>query len=241
MGMATGTVPGIEIAGTGDEVSSPTEPIGRSEARVLTDRIRAATRAVCFLVNEAHERRAWVALGYRSWQQYVQSELSISRSRSYELLDQARVIEELRAAAGMEGIPEVSAYLALQIKPLIPQITQTIRQQVRNASEQEAAAIVANLLSEQRRRFADRRDTSRNRREFLRVLDEDCISHFSDAIDLLTSMPPANRTVELVESTDFPQIERVESAVLWLTTFIEEWRRHVSVKPDRVVPRMRGA
>jgi hypothetical protein len=207
-----------------------------AEARALTQRIRTATREVCLLLCEAHERRAWVALGHRSWEQYVQAELSLSRSRSYELLDQARVILELRDAAGIDAIPEVSAYLAVQIKPRIRQITQAIRQQVSAASEEDAPGIVANLLDEQRRQVAERRVASRARRSLSRILDEDNLSHFADAIELLTNMPAPVRTVELIEAIDFPQIQRVESALYWLGEFVEEWKRHESREVGRATP-----
>jgi membrane-associated HD superfamily phosphohydrolase len=51
------------------------------------------------LILEAHDRRAWQALGYSTWEQYVKKEFALSRSRSYQLLDQARVVNRLREAA----------------------------------------------------------------------------------------------------------------------------------------------
>jgi hypothetical protein len=61
------------------------------------------------LILEAHDRRAWQALGYPTWQQYVKKEFNLSRSRSYQLLDRARVQQALLAAgvdaAAMRGTP----------------------------------------------------------------------------------------------------------------------------------------
>jgi hypothetical protein len=68
-------------------------------ARQLTSRIRAAVGDVCLLLLEAHQRRAWVSLGYRTWQEYVRYELNLSRSRSYELLEHGRVVQALEAPA----------------------------------------------------------------------------------------------------------------------------------------------
>ena len=47
---------------------------------------------------EAHDRRAWQALGYPTWEQYVKKEFNLSRSRSYQLLDRAKVTHALFAA-----------------------------------------------------------------------------------------------------------------------------------------------
>src|ERR1700678_1288895 len=61
-------------------------PLSEAEARSLTDRIKAGVQQTFELLFEAHERRAWAVLGYRSWEQYVRREFDLSRSRSYELL-----------------------------------------------------------------------------------------------------------------------------------------------------------
>src|SRR5262249_20100406 len=62
-------------------------PLNTNEARKLTIRIRAGMRQACLLLLEAHDRGAWKAMGYRSWDNYVHQEFGLSRSRSYELLD----------------------------------------------------------------------------------------------------------------------------------------------------------
>src|SRR5215471_17099877 len=97
-------------------------PLDERGARELTERIKAATREVCLLLIEAHRRRAWQALGYVTWEDYVHGEFGLSRTRSYELLDQGRVIKALQAAAGISGIPAVSAYAAEQIKPFLGEV-----------------------------------------------------------------------------------------------------------------------
>jgi hypothetical protein len=54
---------------------------------------------VAQLILEARNRRAWQALGYSTWEQYVKKEFALSRSRSYQLIDQALVVTSLREAA----------------------------------------------------------------------------------------------------------------------------------------------
>ena len=51
------------------------------------------------LLLEAHNRQAWKVLGYDSWGEYVHTEFDMSRSRSYQLLDQANVTQALMRAA----------------------------------------------------------------------------------------------------------------------------------------------
>ena len=86
-------------------LSSPLD-ISEDAAREMTGRLKAQleslfteVHAVEQLVLEVHNQRAWLALGCSSWQQYVNKELALSRSRSYKLLGQGRLGNYLRQAA----------------------------------------------------------------------------------------------------------------------------------------------
>src|ERR1051326_2631148 len=103
------------------------EPLDGAAARDLTDRIRRATRQVCLRLYEAHRRRVWQGLGPPNWDQYVRTELALSRTRSYELVDQGRTIHALRAAAGISTFPEISAYAVEQIKPRMAEVIEAVR------------------------------------------------------------------------------------------------------------------
>jgi hypothetical protein len=112
-------------------------PLVYDAARKLTDRIKqelAPKARTCMLLLEAHDRRAWAALGYSTWAVYVRGEFDISRSRSYELLDQARVIRVLREASGMSGIPDISAHWAVEIKPHLETVVAEIRYKTESSS-----------------------------------------------------------------------------------------------------------
>jgi hypothetical protein len=55
------------------------------EARALTDQIIETTETLWGLISEAYQKRAWAALGYESWEDYVAVEfgserLSVSRA-----------------------------------------------------------------------------------------------------------------------------------------------------------------
>jgi hypothetical protein len=57
------------------------DDMNADEARAITDRIRTALEDVWELIKQAYTRRAWVALGYTSWDTYVSSELDRSLLR----------------------------------------------------------------------------------------------------------------------------------------------------------------
>src|SRR5262249_32695432 len=104
------------------------------EARLVTDRIKRNLKQVSLLLLEAHHRKAWVALGYHSWHAYAKHEFGMSRSRSYEILEQARVVLNLQFAAGLRQPPVVSAHSASQIKPHVQHIAAEIRRRSEGSS-----------------------------------------------------------------------------------------------------------
>jgi len=67
----------------------------KTEARKFTDSIRADVEALWMKVQEAHERKAWAALGYDSFADYMDEEFGYGRAHAYRILDAASVIREL--------------------------------------------------------------------------------------------------------------------------------------------------
>jgi hypothetical protein len=117
------------------------------DARELTRRIKQASGAVSPLLLEAHDRKAWRALGYGTWELYVRHEFGMSRSRSYELLDHARVLRTLRAATGRSGIPDISPYAASQLKPRLSVVVSEVERASERDGEQAARAIIEEALT----------------------------------------------------------------------------------------------
>jgi len=68
-------------------------PITKEEARLLTIRIVDASEGLAQLLLEAHRREAWKPLGYDSWRAYAMAEFKFSKSRAYQLMDHAAVLE----------------------------------------------------------------------------------------------------------------------------------------------------
>jgi hypothetical protein len=111
------------------------EPCSADEARRLTDQIKQTAERLWALLLEAHERRAWAALGYERWEDYVRSEFDMSRQQSYRLLDQGRVIREIGAVSPMGDIA-VSEREARDLKPVLPQVVQEVRERVADLGPQ---------------------------------------------------------------------------------------------------------
>lgn len=64
-------------------------------ARLLTDEVKADAAALWAKLLRLYEGEAHKALGYSSWGDYCRDEFDMGKSRAYQVLDAARVVEQL--------------------------------------------------------------------------------------------------------------------------------------------------
>src|SRR5690606_32505165 len=87
----------IQVNAEGQEIHSVIDlampPLEETEARELTEKIKTTSNMLYVLIKRAHSGKAWAALGYDSFTDYVKEEFNYSRSYGYRLLDQANMIE----------------------------------------------------------------------------------------------------------------------------------------------------
>jgi hypothetical protein len=129
-----------------------------SAARQLTDKIKATTTDLCRLLVEAHDRKAWKALGYKSWAQYVTVEFHLSRQHVYRMLDRALVIDEIRATAELspagdtDGVPSIdlTEREARDIKPHLAVVKAEIANAIVDTAEADRPAIVKRIVQKHR-------------------------------------------------------------------------------------------
>lgn len=122
--------------------------LNETEARALTERIKASVEHVWRMLLEAHERKAWKALDYDSWREYATAEFDMSESRAYQLLDQARVGRALEEATRFSTKVEISERAARELKPVLPDVTAKIQNLVRRGGE--PAEVVQQVVAEAR-------------------------------------------------------------------------------------------
>lgn len=118
---------------------SPTTQLTKAEASALTERIRGHIDAAWADITKAYEGKAWKALGYTSWEAYVKAEFDMSRQRSYQLIDQGRVIHAIAEATG-ESVNHgrhISEREAREIKRDLPAVTSEIRERVEQGENPE--------------------------------------------------------------------------------------------------------
>lgn len=89
----------------------------KMDALAVTAKIKAYAGVAWTLLVEAHSRKAHRALGYKSWAEYVEAEFDMSRSRSYQLISQARVVMEISEAVSTDV--DISEAAARDLLPVI--------------------------------------------------------------------------------------------------------------------------
>lgn len=123
--------------------------MSKDEAKELTRDIQSTSSALYALLKKAHDNRAWVAMGYKSWAEYISNEFQFSRSRSYQLINQANVIEEINEASGVPIY--ISERDARSIKKRLPEITEKIKEiNKEDIDEDEKKEKVKEIIEETR-------------------------------------------------------------------------------------------
>jgi hypothetical protein len=158
------------------------------EARAITDEIRRAAEDLYNLLLEAHERRVWTVLGYRSWADYVHTEFDMSRSRAYQLIDRAKVGREITAAAGVSTSVDITEAQARDLKPVLGEVVDEIKTRVDRGDDPVEAVeqVVASTRGRRRtRRKFDPNQMISNVTNFefalTAIVDNDLLDH--EALD----------------------------------------------------------
>ncbi|MER9028200.1 hypothetical protein [Mesorhizobium sp. M0674] len=126
-----------------------TRDLTANEAFAITKRIRAAVDRVWSLLLEAHDRKAWKALKYPTWEAYIKAEFQIGRAHAYRLLDQGRVISAIEEATGnLSPTGDISERDARAIKGDLPAVVQEIKARVELGEKPQKVA--TDVIAEKR-------------------------------------------------------------------------------------------
>ena len=238
--------------------STPPSAVDRAAARSLTDRIRRGIGEITLLVLEAHNRRVWRVLGYPTWERYVAQEFGFSRSRSYQLLDHARVLSGVMEAAGCTAVPNISAYAAAQVLRHLPQMVADIRRRVTpRMSEREVldSIDVTVRLWRQRARIPTAEESSAGEPADGEVSgglvtavpaaaagepDVDA-SDLVRVLGYLANLPPTEDVLQRLRQTDAAGLSLVRSAAERLEELARAWECAAARDESPARPRIRLA
>jgi len=141
---------------TGREITSVHSGDAEFQACKRADMIRqamgqmaAAGTKMCLILEEAHEARDWIFLGYRGFRSYAEKELGLHHSHAYRLLEYARCIKAL-AEAGNLPVEEVPALPERQVRrlgPVLTAVTKEIRERCSSCAKSERPSVVAEIVT----------------------------------------------------------------------------------------------
>lgn len=131
------------------EIIDP-DQLSEGKARELTNAIKAAAEATYVLLARAHQGKAYKALGYSTWADYVNQEFEISTQRSYQLLNLSKTIEALEAVAPEGTQVKLTEAQARDIKRELPFITSKIAEETEDLDKDEAADRIDEIVQEAR-------------------------------------------------------------------------------------------
>lgn len=130
------------------------------EAVALNETIKSTAEVLYILVNRAYTGKIWLQLGYNSFKDYVATELDISRSRAYQLIDQAQVVEKISAIAPEGANIQIKEVVARDIKSVIDDLVPEIERGLAELGEDEDPSDYINsVLEDARQAQRDQGDT----------------------------------------------------------------------------------
>ena len=133
------------------------------EARDITDRIRDGLTLTWQLVVEAHDRKAWAAMGYGSFRAWVEGELNISRGHAYRMLDHGRVMQALAEHAGVSPMGDIPERLTRGLTPEdVVELADDMELDLPvDPSDADKVAGAARMMSDLSRKLSDRQRQER--------------------------------------------------------------------------------
>lgn len=124
--------------------------MGRTEAEQVTQAIKDNFDSLGAMLAMARDRKAYKALGYRSFESYCQSEFGKSISSAYQLIEDAKVLSQLEARISQEYGEDITLnFPSSHLKPL---------KEIDNIDDKLKAIEYANKLAAAENRKATKKD-----------------------------------------------------------------------------------
>lgn len=171
-----------------------------AEAQQITNAIKSAVTATYLLIAEAHERKAYKALGYSTWAEYVQKEFEISSSRSYQLLDLSKTVKEIEAVAPEGTKVKLTEAQARDIKRELPRITEQIEEETRDLDPETAAEKVNEIVENIREQQKEDQKVIDAKEKALEEAEED--GYNKGLEDAATAMLEADQSTQMGDNAD---------------------------------------
>lgn len=151
----------VQVDGYGNEVTTVVDmalpPLNRDEALEITEKIKGTTNLLYLLIKRAHAGKAYLALGYSSFEKYVNAEFNYSRSYAYKLLNQATVIEAIQAVVPEGTEVYVGELASRSLKHALPELVSEIEERTTDLDPNDATQVLNDVIREMQQRQTEER------------------------------------------------------------------------------------
>lgn len=138
-----------------EDVRLAWEPMNRDQAVEATSRVNAYAKRLPMVVKDVFDGRAWEALGYMSWEDYVDDALVITRRYANMLLAAAVNLELLAEMFDVDvdlfGLPE-RVLRGIDPGTMVPAITDALAELSGDASDEERVEVIESTVRTERKR-----------------------------------------------------------------------------------------
>lgn len=139
-----------EVIGNTTTTIEDDTPLTQDEALELTEAIQSTVTAVYVMLWRAHQGKAYKALGYDTWEEYVRERFDFSVRKSYRLLDLAQTVKAIEEAAPEDTEVHLTSAQVQDIKRELPRVTARVRTETEGKTPEESAHIIGGIVDETR-------------------------------------------------------------------------------------------
>jgi hypothetical protein len=161
----------VEIIDPGTSTPAPVkieaeeETLTVEDANKITEAISHTTGALWSLLYTAHSRKAHLALGYKTWNEYIDAEFGISRSAAHALVTQGAVIETLTSVAPEGTKLHFTQAQARAVKKSLDAVASIAAERTVGKTPEEAQEIINEIVAEREEQDKADREALKAKRE----------------------------------------------------------------------------
>ena len=135
-------------------------PLTQDEALELTEAIQSTVTAVYVMLWRAHQGKAYKALGYDTWEEYVRERFDFSVRKSYRLLDLAQTVKAIEEAAPEDTEVHLTSAQVQDIKRELPRVTARVRTETEGKTPEESTHIIGSIVDETRAEVKEQKNVT---------------------------------------------------------------------------------
>ena len=125
-------------------------PLTQDEALELTEAIQSTVTAVYVMLWRAHQGKAYKALGYDTWEEYVRD----------RLLDLAQTVKAIEEAAPEDTEVHLTSAQVQDIKRELPRVTARVRTETEGKTPEESTHIIGSIVDETRAEVKEQKNVT---------------------------------------------------------------------------------